>query len=270
MPTTEAYPSIAPDWGAVGHYENVAEVLLPVSRAVVDAAQIKRGDSVLDVGARTGNAALLAAQAGAQVTAIDFSPRLLEVARARLKENYPDARFELADVTDLPFADGSFDAAIDVVSLMFSADREKAVAEMGRVLKPSGRIVWSGWIPEGAVVEAAGIQAATTAEVLGHPPYPYSRWGDEDEMRELFGAQGFEIQMTTHGMAYTASSPRTWMEGINQSHPIAFGCTSVLEKAGIAQQTMAKIVDMLEKRNEDPHAFKVSFRFVVGVATRRR
>jgi len=284
MPTIEADPSVAPhwdfmghyvgrdcvvpDWGVLGQYEFIADALLPIARAVVDAAQIKHGEAVLDVGSRSGNWALLAAEAGARISGIDFSPRLLQVARSKLKD-YPDARFELADVAKLPFADGSFDAVIDVVTLMFGADREKAVAEMGRVLKPDGRIVWTGWAGADAIAEVAKIQIEATAGAVGHAPFPYSYWGAEDDMRALFGAHGFMILMTRHPMVNTGPSPRVFLEGIDRVHPVSRACSLALEKAGLLEQTMARMLGVLEKRNEDPQAFKVSREFVVGVATRK-
>jgi SAM-dependent methyltransferase len=285
MPTTETDLSVTPDWGFVGHYvgrdsvvpdwgvlgqyEFIADALLPIARAVVDAARIKPGEAVLDVGSRGGNWALLAAQAGGRVTGIDFSPRLLQAARAKLKD-YPGARFEFADVAKLPFADGSFDAVIDVVTLMFGADREKAVAELARVLKPDGRIVWTGWAGGDAIAEVAKMQIDATGRVVGHAPFPYSYWGDEDDMLALFGAQGFQIHMTQYPMVNTGPSPRAFLEGVDQVHPVSRACSLVLEKAGVLEQTMAKMLSVLEKRNEDPEAFKVSRKFVVGIATRKR
>jgi SAM-dependent methyltransferase len=285
MPTTEAdasgapkwdfvghyvgRDSVIPDWGAVGQYSAIAEALSPIAHAVVDAAQIEQGEAVLDVGARSGHWALLAAQAGAQVTGIDFSPRLLNVARETLKD-YPDARFELADVARLPFADNSFDVVIDVMTLIFGADREAALAEMARVLKPNGRIVWSGWYGGSAIVETSKIRADATAEVLGHQPYPYSNWGGEADMRELFGAQGFEIRLTAHPMVNTGPSPRAFLVAISAVHPVSVACNAVLEKAGIAEQTTARLVDVLVRHNEDPAALKISRYFAVGVATRKR
>lgn len=285
MPTTDADRSVAPDWGFVGHYvgrdtvvpdwgvlgqyEFIADALLPIARVVVDTAKIKPGEAVLDVGSRGGNWALLAAQAGARVTGIDFSPRLLQAARVKLQD-YPDARFEFADVAKLPFADSSFDAVIDVVTLMFGAAREQAVAEMARVLKPNGRIVWTGWAGGDAIAEIAKIQIDATAAAVGHAPFPYSYWGDEEDMRKLFGAQGFEIQMVKHPMVNTGPSPRAFLEGLDQVHPVSRACSLALEKAGMLEQTMAKIIDVLERRNEDPQAYKVSRHFVVGVATRKK
>ncbi|WP_016746837.1 class I SAM-dependent methyltransferase [Rhizorhabdus wittichii] len=259
--------SVAPDFGALGQYEFIGEALLPIAQMIVDTAAIKPGEAVLDVGARN-NAALLAAQAGAKVTAIEVSPRLLDVAREKLKD-FPDTRFELADVAKLPFPDASFDAVIDAVSLMFGADREAAVAEMARVLKPGGRIVWTGWFGGDAISDVAKIQINDTAAVVGQAPFPYSYWGNEDEMRALFGAQGFDVVLTKHPMVNTGPAPRTFLEGLDQVHPVSRGCSLALEKAGLFERTMTRMVEAIERRNEDSEGTKISRHYVVGVATRK-
>lgn len=285
MSTTQADPSIAPDWdfvghyvgrnsiipdwGALGQYQFIADALLPIAQAVIDAAAIRPGESVLDVGLRGGNWSLLAAQAGAKVSGIDFSPSMVEAARAKLKD-YPDARLELADVARMPFADASFDAIIDVVTLMFGADQQSAVAEMARVLKPEGRIVWTGWFGGDGIAEAAKVQIDDTAAVLGQPAFPYSYWGNEEAMRALFGAQGFDIQMTRHPSVNTGPSAREFLAMVDQVHPVSRACSLVLEKAGVLEQTVTRMADALERHNEDPEGLKLSRFFVVGVATRRR
>ncbi|WP_033294512.1 class I SAM-dependent methyltransferase [Amycolatopsis jejuensis] len=278
MPTTDApawdfvghyvgRDSVVPDFGALGKYEFVAEALLPITRGIVEAARIQAGETVLDVGARN-NAALLAAQAGARVTAIEISPRLLDVARAALKD-YPDTRFELADVARLPFPDASFDVVIDAISLMFGADREAAIAEMARVVKPTGRIVWTGWFGGDAISEAAKIQISDTAAVVGHAPFPYSYWGNEAEMRALFAAQGFQVQVTKHPDVTTGPAPREFLAGLDQVHPVSRACSLALEKAGVLEQTMERMASVLEKANEDPDGgTKLSRFYVSGVATR--
>ncbi|WP_321163866.1 MULTISPECIES: methyltransferase domain-containing protein [unclassified Sphingomonas] len=259
--------SVAPDFGALGRYEFIGEALMPIAQMIVDTAAIKPGETVLDVGARN-NAALLAAQAGAKVTAIEVSPRLLDVARDKLKD-YPETRFELADVAKLPFPDASFDAVVDAVSLMFGADREAAVAEMARVLKPGGRIVWTGWFGGDAISDVAKIQINDTAAVVGQAPFPYSYWGNEDEMRALFGAQGLDVVLTKHPMVNTGPAPREFLEGLDQVHPVSRGCSLALEKAGLFEQTMTRMVEAMESRNEDKEGTKISRHYVVGVATRK-
>ncbi|HWH33501.1 MAG TPA: methyltransferase domain-containing protein, partial [Egibacteraceae bacterium] len=78
---------------AAGDYAEVGKNLVPASEAVVARAGIGPGMAVLDVATGTGNAALLAAGAGADVTGVDFTPGLLEVARERARGAGLDAEF---------------------------------------------------------------------------------------------------------------------------------------------------------------------------------
>src|SRR3954466_13327935 len=70
------------DW-SVGEYERTAAELEPAARHVVERAAIAPGERILDLACGTGNAALLAAAAGARVTGLDAASRLGGGARAR-------------------------------------------------------------------------------------------------------------------------------------------------------------------------------------------
>ena len=70
------------DWN-IGHYEQMAVELEPVAEHIVSLAHVQRGERVVDLATGTGNAALLAAGAGAVVTGLDTAPRLIDVARDR-------------------------------------------------------------------------------------------------------------------------------------------------------------------------------------------
>jgi demethylmenaquinone methyltransferase/2-methoxy-6-polyprenyl-1,4-benzoquinol methylase len=107
------------------------------------AAQLTRaqpGDRVLDVCTGTGAlAALLRGRVGArgQVVGVDLTEAMLEVARARV----PEVSFVLADACALPFPDRSFEAATMAFGLRNIGDRQKALDELARVLRPGGRAV---------------------------------------------------------------------------------------------------------------------------------
>ena len=101
--------------------------------AAVAAAEPRR---VLEVGCGWGElAAWLARDTGAEVVATDLSPRMVELAR----ERGVDAR--LADVQELPFADGEFDVAVAAWMLYHVPNLDRAFAELARVLRPGGRLV---------------------------------------------------------------------------------------------------------------------------------
>jgi demethylmenaquinone methyltransferase / 2-methoxy-6-polyprenyl-1,4-benzoquinol methylase len=105
-------------------------------RRMAAEAAVRPGSRVLDACCGTGDLALAAEQAGGKVTGADFSERMLE--RARKKSKSVD--WVLADVTALPFADGSFDAVTVGFGIRNVPDLEAGLAELARVLVPGGRI----------------------------------------------------------------------------------------------------------------------------------
>ena len=82
--------------------------------------------------------------AGARLTATDFNPPMLEIARAKFRAG-EQVEFQPADAMALPFADGSFDALVCQFGVMFFPDKAKSYSEAYRVLAPGGRYVFSVW-----------------------------------------------------------------------------------------------------------------------------
>jgi demethylmenaquinone methyltransferase/2-methoxy-6-polyprenyl-1,4-benzoquinol methylase len=97
---------------------------------------VASGDRVLDACCGTGDLAVAARAAGATVTGLDFSARMLE--RARRKD--PEIDWVQGDVLGLPFEDGSFDAATVGFGVRNVADLDAALGELRRVLRPGGRL----------------------------------------------------------------------------------------------------------------------------------
>lgn len=96
---------------------------------------------LLDVGTGTGRMAELYASAASHVVAIDKSPEMLRIARARL-QHLPPGRVELVqgDFAALPFADASFDTVLFHQVLHYSHTPESVLAEAARVTAPGGRV----------------------------------------------------------------------------------------------------------------------------------
>jgi SAM-dependent methyltransferase len=104
--------------------------------AVVSAVAEAIPRRVLEVGCGTGElAARVSEELGSEVVALDLSPRMVELARARRV----DAR--VGDVQGLPFPDREFDVVIAAWMLYHVPDLELALSEIGRVLRPGGRLV---------------------------------------------------------------------------------------------------------------------------------
>ncbi|HMM82828.1 MAG TPA: bifunctional demethylmenaquinone methyltransferase/2-methoxy-6-polyprenyl-1,4-benzoquinol methylase UbiE [Terrimesophilobacter sp.] len=95
------------------------------------------GERVLDIAAGTGTSSAAIARSGAEVVAVDFSPGMIEVGRAR----HPKIEFVEADAMALPFKANEFDAVTISFGLRNVEDPRVALKEMYRVVKPGGRIV---------------------------------------------------------------------------------------------------------------------------------
>jgi ubiquinone/menaquinone biosynthesis C-methylase UbiE len=115
----------------------------PVNRAVIALLDIGAGERVLDVGAGMGAGAVLAAQTGARVVAVEPTPFLRRVLRMRRLGQRARRRIEILDgaAEHLPVPDGSVDAAWAVNAMHHWTDLESAVAELARVLRPGGRVL---------------------------------------------------------------------------------------------------------------------------------
>jgi SAM-dependent methyltransferase len=172
---------------ASGDYPSMVETfLLPLGPRLVEACGIGPGMRVLDVAAGTGNASIPAAQRGAQVTASDLTPELLEAGRRRADAAGVELDWVPADAERLPFADGSFDVVMSAIGVMFAPHHRQAADELARVCRPGGTIGLLSWTPEGmigALFRAMGPFAPAPPPGAQPPPL----WGGEDHVRELFG-----------------------------------------------------------------------------------
>lgn len=119
-------------------------------RGVFDALGASAGDRVLDVGCGTGGAvrALAASLPGVgRVVGIDVSETMIAEARARTPASDASeapVEFVVGDAHELPFPDGSFDAAYSLRVFEIIGEPRRVLAGMARVLRPGGRLVVNG------------------------------------------------------------------------------------------------------------------------------
>ena len=172
---------------AFGNYDAVAtQVVGGLGPVIVRAAGIGPGQRVLDVAAGSGNASIPAAERGAQVTASDLTPELLDIGEHRAHRLGLDIRWREADAEFLPFNDGEFDTVLSCVGVMFAPHHQATADELVRVCRPGGTIGLLNWTPEGFVG-----QLFATMKPYAPPPPPGAQppplWGSEEHVRALFG-----------------------------------------------------------------------------------
>jgi SAM-dependent methyltransferase len=157
-----------------------------------DAAGVRSGESVLDIGCGAGQTTREAARAAAPgaVLGVDVSPAALERARElAAAESLRNVSFELGDAQTHAFEAGRFDVAISRFGVMFFTDPIAAFGNIARALRPDGRLVAIVWQRHGdnewavAIDEAVG---STMAEGL----HPFSL-GDPDVTTPILECAGF-------------------------------------------------------------------------------
>jgi SAM-dependent methyltransferase len=196
-------------WSA-GDYAVVGTTLQIVGENLCEALDLRAGQKVLDVAAGNGNATLAAARRFCEVTSTDYVPALLESGRARAEAEDQEIVFKEADAENLPFPDASFDAVISTFGVMFTADQDKAAAELLRVCKPGGRIGLANWTPESFV----GQMFRTIAKYIPSAPglKPPALWGTRSRLEELFGTSARTIGSKSRFFNFRYRSPEHFVE----------------------------------------------------------
>ena len=170
----------------------------PVAAHFVEFAQIRPGETVLDVGTGTGVVAITAARAGASVTGVDLTPALLEVARANSRVANVDIQWLEGDAENLPLPDGQFDVVVSQFGHMFAPRPEVTIEQMRRVMKPGGRLAFATWPPEhfvGRLFAFVGKNSPPPPPGASPPP----QWGTPSIVAERLGVR-FDAPFFSRGV----------------------------------------------------------------------
>lgn len=148
----------------VAVYESVFEPLTNVfAQSALDAMRLRHGSQLLDIGAGSGGGALIAAERGANVLAIDASHNMVARVRARARAaNCDRVRAERMDGTALSLPDRSVDGVLSVFGIVLFPDPALGMREAVRVLKPGGRLALVTWTETEKYELAARLQRAIT------------------------------------------------------------------------------------------------------------
>ena len=192
----------------------VADARVALVEAVADAAPRR----VLEVGCGWGELAeWIARETGAEVTAVDLSPRMVELARSC------GVDASVADVQELPFDDGAFDVAVAAWMLYHVPDRVRAVGELARVLRPGGRLV-----------------AATNSVLHLH------------ELRELVGSGPSTIDFSRETGAELLELSFERVRRIDVDDTLVFATREDVEEYVRASISMSPFVDNLPVEVDEP------------------
>jgi len=256
------------DWG-LGRYEQIAGQLLPAARVLVEHAAPRPHERVLDLGCGTGNAALLTAERGAHVTGVDPDRRLLDVAERNAALRQLPATFIVGEADFLPLADACTDVVLSVFGVIFSPSAPAAAAEISRVTAPSGRVVMSAWIPEGALSQVMRARGeAITAAIGASPAAAQFAWHSEDDLETLFAPYGFSVTVQQQSIAFTAPSATDFIDGELRDHPMWVLARAVLEPRGELDSVRDRALSILQAANESPDAFRVTSNYALVTLTR--
>ena len=232
-------------WGR-GDFHRIGVSQIIVGELLCRAVAVRAGEHVLDVAAGAGNTSLAAARRGAEVTASDFVPELLDTAARRAEVEGLPLATQVADAQSLPFADASFDVVLSTFGVMFAPDQEKAASELIRVCRPGGRIGLACWTPDGLV----GQQFLVVSERVPPPPglRPPSAWGTATRLEELFGDHIAELSVEVEYADFSHRSSRELVGYLRQWFGPYQTAFEALDADGQAELEQA-LVDILERFN---------------------
>jgi ubiquinone/menaquinone biosynthesis C-methylase UbiE len=228
--TIQKMPSPAEVW-STGDYADVCERMIPgLGARLVELADVRRGENVLDIATGTGNAALPAARTGALVTALDITPALLEIASQRASAAGLQVGWVQGDAQAMPFGDASFDCVLSCVGVQFCADHHATATELVRVCRPAGRIALIAWTPEGFIGQVLSAVAKATG-TSGSPRSPLD-WGSEGRVGELFSDHVTDIAFWREHVEMPAESPTGWVDYMSAAYgPLARARAALLARA---------------------------------------
>jgi SAM-dependent methyltransferase len=195
-----------PRW--TDHQEHQDQVLRPVSDRLIEAADPKPGDRVIDVGCGCGATTIdFAARVrpGGEILGLDVSEPMLARARERAPRGLP-IRFELADATVYDFEPDAADLVASRFGVMFFADPARSFANLRRGLKPAGRLAFACWreakrnpffvLP----LREAGKHAPPLPEMDPEAPGPFA-FADEARVRRILSQAGYaDIVLKPHDL----------------------------------------------------------------------
>jgi ubiquinone/menaquinone biosynthesis C-methylase UbiE len=207
-------------WAQGDYHEFARRSLWGFGPELVDACGIGPGQRVLDVAAGSGNVAIRAAQAGAEVVASDLTPENFEAGRREAAARGVRLEWVEADAEALPFADGEFDVVTSAFGAVFAPHHQVVADELLRVCRPGGTIGLTAPSPPAGKADHVRMMADFMPTMFG--ALSPLRWGDGDYVAGLFGDRLESLEMGRRaaelGSFATEAELRDFLKA---NHPVA-------------------------------------------------
>jgi SAM-dependent methyltransferase len=220
----------------------VPGVFMPWGRELVARVGVTSGQRALDVGCGTGAVSVTLSEAvgaSGSVEGIDLAPGMLARAQER---GLPNATFQVADATTLPFEDESFDVGVSQHAIQFVPDWRAAVGELHRTLRPGGRVGIACWTAGtdqtwfGPLIDV--VNGLGWTDVAGALKMPFSM--DPDALGEAMASAGFR-DVDVQRVERDVELPETFADETLQVPPYntRFSTLSPDEQARAVEQVRA-------------------------------
>ncbi|MGH9318922.1 MAG: class I SAM-dependent methyltransferase [Vicinamibacteria bacterium] len=260
----EAYGGSAPE-----NYERyfVPAIGAPLADDLIDIAELRPGERVLDVACGTGIVARLASQrvgATGTVAGLDVNPGMLAVARSTTPPGIAIDWHE-ASAEAMPLPDASFNAVLCQMGLQFVPDKHAALSETRRVLVPGGRLVLNvpGPTPQLFVIMGEALARHIGAEAAGFVNHVFSLH-DTPELESLInGARFRDVSVQADTQWLRLPPPEEFLWQYVHSTPLAGAVAQVNDerRGSLERDVVAKWQQFVKDR-----ALMLQVRMVVATA----
>ncbi|MDX1646802.1 MAG: methyltransferase domain-containing protein [Longimicrobiales bacterium] len=227
-------------------------IFIPWTRVLLDHADPRPGERVLDLACGTGIVARRVARfvgPEGEVAALDIDPDMLEVARSREDPVGASVEWTRGDAADLDFPDDSFDLVLCQQGLQFFEEPVPALSEARRVLRAGGRMVLNVWQPlerhpvYRALLEAEARYLESDLQDVATPFV----FGDEERVRGVLSEAGFErVNVAEETLDVVFTDPETFV-----SLTVMAGAAVVPEVAMDDPEERDSLIEAIRRDGED-------------------
>lgn len=223
------------------------------AEALLDAARVSPGCSVLDVATGAGYIAAAASGRGAEAMGLDFSLSQVELAGSV----HPHVSFQQGNAESLPFDGATFDAVVMGFGMNHLPNPEKAAAEAFRILKPGGWFAFTVWAApragEGFGIMLSAIEAERAPNANLPPAPPYFRFASADAAADVLEECGFQdVTTRTVSQHWRHTTPDQLFNAFNEG---AVRATAMLrsQPSDVCETIRQMVRAEVKKLGDDGH-----------------